>query len=283
MSKPKNHHWLPQFMMRPWSGEDGLVVSVHKPHKKISWSRVSTKSLGSELNLYTTSDPTADPYRIERDVLGKDVDNLAAIIRDRLLAGEVDELSLPERARFALFLTFLNLRRPKLINSSKDEISEYFRDVVKNSPKAKTGEIEPDQFYNDRIKGKDTDLIYATMIDAALEPLRLLGISALHWRIVDFSSVTPPLVLSDRPLQLWGTLEEVERIFLPLSPTSLFVAAKTEYFSTAPILRDEFRQAFAIQVIGDQFRAAERFVIVPETFPIARYAALAEINLRKHH
>lgn len=63
-NKPKNHHFIPQWILRKFCNEDGELHSYNKVHHKIEKPK-STKSICSENHLYTLIHGTNELYDIE--------------------------------------------------------------------------------------------------------------------------------------------------------------------------------------------------------------------------
>ena len=56
MSDPKNHHWLPRFLLREWAGGGAKqVMCFHRPHVRVVVSRQGTRKIGASEWLYTAS------------------------------------------------------------------------------------------------------------------------------------------------------------------------------------------------------------------------------------
>ena len=57
-----------------------------------------------------------------------------------------------------------------------------------------------------------------------LKPVRKT-ISEMNWRVVDLSDAPCSLLLSDRPVEFWRINTPEGSLWMPISPTKLFVAA----------------------------------------------------------
>jgi hypothetical protein len=85
------------------------------------------------------------------------------------------------------------------------------------------------------------------------------------------------LVLADRPVRVWGESAKLTRLTLPLGPDHLFVAGR---FSDREEISfsEKFRELLAIDIVGQQFRQADNFVVARTREP---YLALAEDIMKK--
>lgn len=53
MSNPNDHHYLPVFYLKRWTGADSRLVRFHRPYREVVASRPTPKSTGYEKDLYS--------------------------------------------------------------------------------------------------------------------------------------------------------------------------------------------------------------------------------------
>lgn len=247
---------------------------------------MSLKALGSERDLYEAQwKGFKDPSFIEK-TLSKHIDGPAANIRDRLLAGDVESLSRGERDTFATFLMLLLIRDPASIRPKQEPIETQFWEGIKGSPRTIDGvtrkmtDAEAKEVYDEVFKGYGGDLVFEAMIKYAHDSPHSRVLKKLQWRVFEMSTDDPDLVIADRPVQIWGQKDRLERLLIPLSPKAVFIAGTPEYFDNEIKLQSQFRGALAVDCIGEQFRQARRFVVARNLGPDDGLLEIAEWNLR---
>jgi hypothetical protein len=287
MQQPVNHHWLPQFLMRPWCGDDGLVTSFFRPYKNVVAKRKSPKSLGSNDDLYTIRwVKMDDPYFMEKHVFTETFDTPSAKTRDKMFHGEFpDKLSM-ERTDFSTFLIMLMIRKPDLIEEKRKILSEEWRKTIENlsypdgDNKKFMSNHEFETFYKKWFDGFEDYIIMYALLESASKSAYIPMLSSLEWTVYDVSSGGFDLVLGDNPLQMWSRNGEIERVTLPLSPIHLFVAGTPTALATEPTFNPEFRQVLALDNVVQQFQKANKFVIARNLGPKDRLLKLAERKLK---
>ncbi|WP_445600462.1 DUF4238 domain-containing protein [Azospirillum sp. A39] len=148
MSEPRNHHYLPQFYLRPWCGDDGRVASYHLVNGKVMCGRKSTKSIGSERDLYACRRDGPMPRQwVETEYMTREVDTPAAEVRDKILNGEIENITHRERKTWARFMSSLFARRPDVIGPHRDAMMEIIAGVIlQNPPKSQPDITEEEVF-----------------------------------------------------------------------------------------------------------------------------------------
>lgn len=286
MSEPRNHHWLPRFILRPWCGNDGLVTSFHRPRDKVVWKRMSLKALGSERDLNTSQwKGLGDPQVIEKEIMSKGLDEPAAKVRNRLLTGGGNQLTGGERNDFTAFLISLPLRHSGWIRPIQESAEVNLREAFRELPRTVDGvtrtmtEKEATHIYDKILAGYINDIALIEMVKIGVNSQYSRALKELQWRVFKMLPSHPELVISDRPIQTWGDNGQLERLIIPISPKVLFVAGTPDYFENEPILQEEFREVLAVRSIGDQFRQAQRFVVARNLGPKNGFLKIAEKNM----
>jgi hypothetical protein len=273
MPDPVNQHWLPQFMMAPWLENDGRVLSFYRPFDKIVARRKSIKTLASEENLYTAKwSGFEDAYFVEK-VFAR-LENSAALVRDKLINGKVGNLSAEEKEVLAFVLSMQLIRTPEKIQSGRTLGSEKFRESLSNSIQLDIAAGRVDSEDADRfISDYGQDLLFKPLFEVAHKWVEKW--LSLSWRVFDFSDCRLKLVLSDNPVQLFGDASNFKGAIVPVSPTVLLVVGDFPAWYEVKF-STEYREPFAIDCIGDQFRRSKKFVIAKLTEREEGYLSLAE-------
>lgn len=237
--KPQKHHYIPQFYLRPWLGDDHKLEEFGRvpPSGQIRSRRRGPESTGFEYNLYTMPGVTDDTKQnIEREFYGV-VDRTAAAVRDKLLTGPV-ALSPQERYDWSRFLVSLCIRNPDEMARMKAIVEKFTA-----RPDQKMREIYASMrqdWQPDDVEGllaatfPEAPELSAVMASTSMitNHVALTGIMHLHWRVFDTSRVRRKLVTCDRPVVMTGGIaRENGHIAIPISPDKLFVATMYPAFA----------------------------------------------------
>ena len=116
MSEPKNHHWVPKFLLKKWALPTGKVPTwTHAgPNNKIYLDFKSTKSICSKYYLYNL-ELTNESSRntIETKFLQRLDSNIATIVKKIERNSALTDI---EENLFCVFLHNLHFRHPETIN-----------------------------------------------------------------------------------------------------------------------------------------------------------------------
>jgi hypothetical protein len=228
------HHYIPQFYLRLWLGDDGqLRVFKQGHHSQISTKRVFTKQTGYAIDLYTLPGVTEETKQNVERFFMSFVDDSAVKARDMLLAGEIPTHA-NIRHSWARFLLSLVFRNPEEVAKFK----RHFRETLlapdaefQRRYEAERGEGDPELF-EDWIDQKDpahaerSAVLIMTRLMEDRNVLRL--VRSMYWRAFDTSRMARKLVTSDRPVMMTNGLGRYDgHLAIPISPTKLFVAFTT--------------------------------------------------------
>lgn len=236
--KQERHHFIPQFYLRPWLGDDNKLQEFGRvpPSGQVRSRRMGTASVGFAMNLYSLPGVTEDTKQnVEREYYGA-VDRTAAAVRDKLLAGSIS-LTKQERHNWTRFILSLEGRHPEEMAKLKAIVAQHVKSPTEDMRAAYL------KMRLDR-QPKDWDELISSLFDGAPELIAIMGsiklianapslivIENLHWYVLDTSEVTRKLMTSDRPVIFTGGAGHPEgHIALPISPDKLFVATSYREF-----------------------------------------------------
>ncbi|MGR9178856.1 DUF4238 domain-containing protein (plasmid) [Rhizobium leguminosarum] len=229
------HHYIPQFYLRPWLGEDGQLQEFKRGYRdRITTKRVFTKQTGYAIDLYTLPGVTEETKQnVEKFFMGF-VDDSAVKARDMLLAGEIPT-DANIRHSWARFLLSLVFRNPEEVAKFK----RHFRETLlapdaefQRRYEAQRSEGDPELFeewmeQQDPTHAERSAVLTLTRLMEHRNVLRL--IKGMYWRVFDTSRMARKLVTSDRPVMMTNGLGRYDGHFaIPISPTKLFVAFTTK-------------------------------------------------------
>lgn len=233
------HHYVPQFLLRPWehSTQDRTIEVFRLDLDRLSSSRHTPKYTGFQNDLYAlTMEEVAgmDQHAVEKLFL-KQVDNFAAIIRDKLDNEGFQNLSLDERKDWVIFLMSLRLRQPDIIQMLRQGAEEQLRENMARQPY----EYEELAGVNDPSTLEEwTERQYPGLIEnfglsifPELVNNQDIGnqILNMRWWLWDFSDIEHDLLIADHPCIFTTGINDPNLVVaLPITPKKVFMATQSE-------------------------------------------------------
>ena len=123
MSKPKRHHYIPQFFSKDWRDEKGYL-SMFDKNDEDRPIKVKTENFGLEKNLYKLNS------EIESLFITPFIDNLSSSIKE-VKTRKWCELSEKVKNDFFKFIILLDARNPISINSIIEGVKPYKKNLLK--------------------------------------------------------------------------------------------------------------------------------------------------------
>jgi hypothetical protein len=228
-------HFIPQFLLNAWAAKtrDNCLEVFRIDLPGLPSSRRRPRGTAFERNLYSlTKDKIRD---MERDAIEKyflqTIDNDAAQIRAKLLAGKIDLLTASESSAWALFISSLRLRQPNLVNDLKLQAELHIREQLHTfqseftTVQHESGIPSIEQWTENKFPGLIENFglsFFAELVENKDVQQRLLS---LNWWIWDGDRFGRELILSDNPCIFTAGIRESNLVIvLPISPTKAFVA-----------------------------------------------------------
>ena len=263
------HHFVPQFLLRPWLVEDMLRGYWWDNRRgELVCKRRGPKAFCQQLDLLTLR-----AHKLGRDALETiffgDIDTKGAKARDRLLADGPEGLSGDQRCDFARLLLSLDARRPSNVNMLRDG-GRQFAEGLDNDPEiiaamAHEGLTEAPSPFFERNSGVSLEDRALIAIQKLVDNPKIGGklINAC-WHVVRLGPHDGSLVLADRPLIRLRAYDHPGAVWvLPLTPKAAFVAANH------PTNLDRIKRVtpvrFAKKTNVSSACQAERFVFCVDT------------------
>ncbi len=242
MSDPVRHHYLPQFYLRPWCGDDGLLVVARNFSGTIKFYRRSPKAVGYEDHLYSASDslPTPEPAALETRLMSP-LDNLGKTLVDKLIANK--RPSEEERWLWAGVLAMLLARTPEKIDLIKQTGTHI---VEKEFATGQTEyeslrEAEDPESFMEWVESRFPGLRENFGLMSLPRVLKFDGvrkIKELVWHTLEFPESCDTLLSSDRPLVLSGGIDDPDSIVaIPLGPRNAFIGFRRGSRAQAALTR----------------------------------------------
>lgn len=230
----RRHHYVPRFLLRPWTTDgylhgyywDGFKQDVHV-------RKLGVSAFCHELDLFSleTSDVPFDA--LESEFFGH-VDDLGAKAAAKLVKNGPTGLAADERSDFGRLLLSLEARRPVNVAAIKEKGARHFESELNHDPeilgafKREGINKKPSEFWR--------DIGHNSLADRALLMIQKLVDNPKvgkvlingHWRVYHLGTGDGSLVLSDRPLIRTEGYDQPKTVWaLPLSPKALFVASNS--------------------------------------------------------
>ncbi|WP_392714257.1 DUF4238 domain-containing protein [Rhizobium ruizarguesonis] len=246
------HHYIPQFYLRPWLGDDDRLQELKRGHHNLVTSkRVFTKQTGYAPDLYTLPGATEETKQNVEKAFMAFVDNEAVKARDMMLAGQIpsDPKTREAWTRFVLSMVFRNPEEmPKFKERFREELLRQDPKIQAEYEKQKEPD-DPETFEQWLMTNRPERVErYAILLMTKLvqrENVNYL-FRTMHWRVIDTSGVVRRLMTSDRPIMMSsGMVHYTGHFALPISPTKLFLAC------TALAFADEFCAMPASKIVRE--------------------------------
>lgn len=285
MSDPVSHHWLPQFLMRPWCGKDKKVTRFYRPHDRVISGRKSPGSIGAEDHLYTVvCKYLEDPAHYEKRVMTGAADTPAAVMRDRLLAGDIPAKSENlARSEFGRFLIFLKLRQPDVVKQHRERIGKPIDETVEKLRQ----KLPPDYFeahfshHVANLQGVGDLHAMHSLLELTTHHALVPQIADATWRVVDVAGAEVEFVLGDDPAMIAAADDRLWEIRMPISPTKLLVIGDRYRMDQDLRLQEPHKRCLVLDINRAQFEKAKDFVIATGLGPNDGLLTLAERYMRR--
>lgn len=233
MSTPRDHHFVPAFLLKQWAGPNGNLVEYTIKHNKLIAKSVGPHSTGYEFDLYAFNElvPEVRQY-IEQEFFNY-ADNIASIALQRHLSSSREPWPAELLSAWSRFLIGIHLRHPDAVTELRAAAQSIWEGSGEASQRAYQAVRKPeDPATFDEYLGARDPLIAAKMrMNMVIKSFDndILGthVNGMKWAVVDVSASPIKLLLSDRPVEFSNLKEPRGFVSMPISPTKLFVAANS--------------------------------------------------------
>jgi hypothetical protein len=271
---PRAHHYVPQFYLRAWTGDDGQLWETKIHREKRTMRRCHPSQTAFVEHLYSFREglmvKQQNPAQFETNLLGP-IDDQAAVVHRRLLGGET-ALAAEERKAWACFAMSLRERHPKQIKANEAAVKATGLRIMKERLEAAEDDASRMRWMQG-FRNLDPEV---TSRNAVLVQLRknlsrfesTEAICSMTWKTSDRTG----LLTCDAPLLLECTdSSAIKMMALALSPEKLLVmhARWAEYDADELALRHNeaiFRERPSIvysrePLTPEQERLADEFLV----------------------
>lgn len=271
MSKAKNQHFVPGFLIRKWADSGGLVMCWKRDGAsgRVVPFTPTPEAIMAERYLYRAEFvPDWDRYE---QAFGE-MEGVAAEALRKFLDPEAPTFTPEDYAAWAVFVLAKRARIPRRIAWAKERAREGFEQML-NQPDEEFDRINPDpelRTIGDHIRRYEPEFLPNLPFEALMRSVHssknVRALMKLHWFVRRQTSAevargdAQTVLLGDDPA-IWGDGLDSPRciVALPISPRAIFFATASEA-SRERIAGASFRE-IARTVNHDQAVQAHRFVI----------------------
>lgn len=228
MKLPK-HHYIPVFYLKKWARPDGRVVEFSRPYGNVVRPRyVHPDGTGYVRGLYRLPGASDETAELIETRFFKEVDDSASYAQLKILRKSMQTWDDKTRSAWTRFLIGLLVRSPKTVQDVKDTLSEGLPDIWQRTRERMAVE-RPDE---PPLGEYSRDQVNRTAI---INLQRFINnpdvgnyIANMYWTAIDVSRSKYRFMTSDRPVIMTNGFNlPNSHIALPVSPTMIFVAART--------------------------------------------------------
>lgn len=267
---PRKHHYLPEFYLKQWTGDDGRLVRYAAVPNGLHVRRVFPSQVGFEVDLYRRPGELEDEVKAQslETQFFQPLDQDAADALTMLLSPAPWHWDERNRSGWTRFLRSLHHRTPEHMSATLSKLKDLREEAFENlkgkylangdEPKLELFEI-----LREKWKEKEDDLALVRLLPKIIENQNIGdAINNAFWRVFQIGSDAFPFMTSDnpiifRPLKLPGG-----HIALPISPSKLFAAALQE--ETLDLIGSMTSKALARQVNQTVIERARKVAIASD-------------------
>lgn len=234
MKPPRDHHFIPRFLLAQWEMDPGgKLVEYSLKNEKLIPKAVGAGATGFQSDLYSFPElPPESAQFLEQEFFNYLDDTAARALAINLTnEGEWTNELVNAWSRFMLGI---HLRHPDAIPELRSAAAtiwdrggpatqaEYERIREADDPVTFT------EFLANRDPLAKTKIVVNMIIKAFDNEIVVSHLNKMHKYTIDVWASPHTLLLSDRPVCFSNLLQRNGIVFLPLSPTKLFVAANED-------------------------------------------------------
>lgn len=231
MSEPHDHHFIPAFYLSRWVGEDGKLVEFTRKHNKLIAKPVGPRSTGFDVDLYEAKDLPPEQRQYLENVWFQYLDRTANESL-KIHMGEATQWTNELVNAWSRFVFGIHFRHPHAMPELRaaakaiwTESGSRFQDDWEEIKKP-----EHPKTFDEYLASVDpftAAKMQVNLIIKTFDNEELVGhMNQMVWGVIDVSMAAERLVTSDRPVCIHNLKKPDGVIFLPISPTKLFVAAE---------------------------------------------------------
>jgi hypothetical protein len=266
MSIPHRHHFIPAFYLRAWAGTNAKLVEYTRKNGNLIAKPVGADATGYEVDLYAFLELPEDLAQMIEQKFFDYADRKAAEAHRLHLARDyrIEQWDAELVSGWSRFVVDLMLRHPDAMPELRDAAKAIWEGSADTAQRQyETFRLPEDPETVDEYLAQREPLFSVKArqhLVASVFDNEILGsrVNNLHWATLDVSAAPYPLLTSDRPVSYTNLKEPDGMLWLPVSPSLVFVAAANEKHIHK--LREQKPKEVARIVNMDVVGRARRFV-----------------------
>jgi Protein of unknown function (DUF4238) len=228
----QDHHYIPQFLLRQWCNQNGLLTVFSRPYYRVVTTERNPRGTGYEPNLYAYEQVPQDHRQvIEEKFLTPHIDGPAAIVLQKLLDGGTSSLMTHERSDFTRFVMSLRARHPDAIAQAKAEGDRTLKEKLEQAPEEYLSVIDAGapptllEWVEENVPPLIPNVGLSIIPDVITDHIIGARIFNAAWMAYDARQANTDFLLGDRPCLLIGdaTSSGDFSMAFPISPTVIFL------------------------------------------------------------
>ncbi len=234
--QPRKHHYIPQFWLARWAGQNGRMVRYERPIPgKIVASWRHPSEVGWLKDLYRfPDDDAAEEQWLEQRVFQR-IDSMAAPVLNEMLRPRPRALEPDELSAWALLIRSLMHRTPENLRSTKaalGRIEEHLAAEIRENYEELRGPADPPTFaaYQATLHRHEQERTALRLLPDVIMNRRIgTFMINMKWRVFAIDEGSPSLLMSDDPVaRTNGIGNPGGHLAMPLSPSRLLVMAESD-------------------------------------------------------
>ena len=233
MGAPRDHHFIPAFLLQQWAGPNDKLIEYTIKHGKLIAKPVGPRSTGFEFDLYAFNELPPDVRQYVEEKFFNYADNIAAIALERHLTGSREPWSAKLLSAWSRFVICIHLRHPDAMPELRAGAQSIWEGSGAASQRAYEAVRKPEypQTFDEHLATLDPLIAVKMRMNLVIasfdNEVFCAHVNGMSWAVVDVSASAIPLLLSDRPVEISNLKGIRGFVSMPISPTKLFVAANS--------------------------------------------------------
>jgi Protein of unknown function (DUF4238) len=234
MNAPRNHHFIPAFFLKQWTGPDGKLVEYSIKHHKLIPKPVGPDATGYEFDLYAFSEFPSDQAQFIEQTFFNYADRTASdALQLNLSNADASAWTVEQKSAWSRFIIALHLRHPDTMPELRAAAQSVWEGTAEASQRQYELIKKPEDppTFDEYLAARDPLTHTKARVNLILKSFdnEILGkhINNMTWAIVDLSPATNHLLISDRPVTFSNLKEKNGYASIAISPTKLFVAVNS--------------------------------------------------------